>query len=228
MIHVALETSSRPPSLALGVGDTVRAAALGESRRHASDLLPTLSALLKEQGVAPGDVDLVSVGVGPGSYTGLRVGIATALGLARGAGAAVVSVPSVAAMAYGALEVGQEGMVLLDARARELYVARYRREEHGVLELVAPSVTTSVDTTLRIPSGPTRDGRLTRRSLEMTSWIAQAMASVARTGARTNKINWKRWGNRSTCTTVLDTVSVRSPIPESVAYSARVVAASER
>jgi len=148
LIHVALETSSRPPSLALGVGDTVRAAALGESRRHASDLLPTLSALLKEQGVAPGDVDLVSVGVGPGSYTGLRVGIATALGLARGAGAAVVSVPSVAAMAYGALEVGQEGMVLLDARARELYVARYRREEHGVLELVAPSVTTKAELVL--------------------------------------------------------------------------------
>lgn len=151
MIHVALETSSRPPSLAVQVGEQVRTAALGESRRHASDLLPTLSGLLEEQGVAPRDVELVSVGVGPGSYTGLRVGIATALGLARGAEAPVVSIPSVAAMAYGALEVGQEGTVLLDARARELYVARYLREEDGVVELVAPSVTTKAE--LLLPPG---------------------------------------------------------------------------
>ena len=145
MIHVALETSSRPPSLAVQVGEEVVTAELGEARRHASDLLPTLSGLLEELGVAPRDVELVSVGIGPGSYTGLRVGIATALGLARGAGAAVVSVPSVAAMAYGALEVGQAGTVLLDARARELYLARYRREVDGVVELVAPCVTTKAE-----------------------------------------------------------------------------------
>lgn len=142
-IVCALETSARPPSVALRVGDEEHARELGEARRHASDLLPTLAVLLEECGVAPRDLELVCVGVGPGSYTGLRVGIATALGLARGAEAAVVTVPSVAALAYGALAPGEEGTVLLDARARELYVARYRRDEDDVTELLAPQVTTA-------------------------------------------------------------------------------------
>ena len=139
----ALETSARPPSVALRVGSEELARELAEARRHASDLLPTLARMLEERGVTPRDLELVCVGVGPGSYTGLRVGIATALGLARGAGAEVVGVPSVEALAFDLLEPGEEGTVLLDARARELYVARYRRDEGGVTELLSPRVTTA-------------------------------------------------------------------------------------
>ena len=99
--------------------------------------------MLKQLSATAQDLGLVCVGVGPGSYTGLRVGIATALGLARGTSAGVVTVPSVAALAYGALKPGEEATVLLDARARELYIARYRRDEVGVTELLPPQVTTA-------------------------------------------------------------------------------------
>lgn len=139
----ALETSARPPSVALDAGGGLQLRELGEARRHASDLLPTLAILLEQASATAQDLDLVCVGTGPGSYTGLRVGIATALGLARGTSAGVVTVPSVAALAYGALEPGEEATVLLDARARELYVARYRRDEDGVTELLTPQVTTA-------------------------------------------------------------------------------------
>ena len=150
MIHVALETSSRPPSLAVQVGEQVRTAALGESRRHASDLLPTLSGLLEEQGVAPRDVELVSVGIGPGSYTGLRVGIATALGLARGAEAPVVSIPSVAAMAYGALEVGL-AMAIALAAIGSLRGKPYRCQPSPARRVTRQCAALA---TLRLPSSP--------------------------------------------------------------------------
>jgi tRNA threonylcarbamoyladenosine biosynthesis protein TsaB len=152
-IVCALETSARPPSVALRVGSEEHARELGEARRHASDLLPTLAGMLEERGATPRDLELICVGTGPGSYTGLRVGIATALGLARGAGAELVSVPSVEALAFDLLAPGEEGTVLLDARARELYVARYRHDGDGVTEVLAPRVTTAQE--LELPSsGP--------------------------------------------------------------------------
>lgn len=182
----ALETSARPPSVALSVEGTVHARSLAEGRRHASDLLPTLAALLEEQGVGSRALELVCVGVGPGSYTGLRVGVATALGLARGTGADLVAVASVAALAYGALQVGEEGTVLLDARAGELYVARYRREEAGVRELLAPRVTTASELPALLPAegpilgdaGAADAARLdeTARARLSTEWKPEARA----------------------------------------------------
>ncbi len=152
-LAVALETSTRHPSVAVATGDLVVSAALGAEERHASDLLPTLRELLLGLEREPREIDLVCVGVGPGSYTGLRVGVATALGLARGTGAAIVAVPSVAALAWAELEVGEQGTVLLDARSRELYTARYARDERGLVELVPAQVTRAEELVLA-PEGP--------------------------------------------------------------------------
>jgi tRNA threonylcarbamoyl adenosine modification protein YeaZ len=84
----------------------------------------------------------VFVGTGPGSYTGLRVGLATAQGLCRGTGAGLVGVCSFEALARSALAPGDEGAVVLDARAGRFYHARYRRTEEDVATVFAPEVLT--------------------------------------------------------------------------------------
>lgn len=140
--ELALETSRREASVALGVGAEVLADELGAAA-HASDLLPRLTRLLERAGVERrgGRLPLgaVFVGLGPGSYTGLRVGIATAMGLARASGAALHGVPSFDALAFAELGIGEEGTVVLDARAGRFYHARYRRVERGLLVLDPPS-----------------------------------------------------------------------------------------
>jgi tRNA threonylcarbamoyladenosine biosynthesis protein TsaB len=110
---------------------------LAGERPHASDLLPALDELLAAAGLAPGALEALIVGTGPGSYTGLRVGCATALGLARGTGALLRGVPSVEALVFDGVPAGAEAGVLIDARAGEVYFAHYRRTPSDV-EAVAP------------------------------------------------------------------------------------------
>lgn len=140
MIEVALETSFRSSSIALAYDSAVQEVRLDPEVAHASALLPTLQAMLAERRLSPRDIDAVYVGIGPGSYTGLRVGIATALGLARGARAALLGVPSGETLLWSELAPGCEGVYLLDARQSEFYFARYRRSEAGVEVLREPCV----------------------------------------------------------------------------------------
>jgi tRNA threonylcarbamoyladenosine biosynthesis protein TsaB len=152
-LAVALETSTRRPSIAVRVRGEVHERVLDAGRAHAADLLPALERLLADLGASPRELGAVLCGTGPGSYTGLRVGAATALGLARASGALLCGVPSFEALASGALRSGQEGLVLLDARAGELYRARYRRTPTGIEVLEAPCVTTRAELALLDTSG---------------------------------------------------------------------------
>lgn len=144
-LAVALETSTRRPSIAARFRGEVHERGLDSGRAHAADLLPALERLLADLGASPRELGAVLCGTGPGSYTGLRVGAATALGLARASGAALCGVPSFEALAFAALEPGQEGLVLFDARAGELYLARYLRTSSGLEVRDAPRVTTRAE-----------------------------------------------------------------------------------
>lgn len=137
MLHVAIETSDRRASIALRHGDEVLKSALDPERAHASDCLPVLAGWFEERGLSARELDAVFVGTGPGSYTGLRIGVATALGLARGAEAALRGEPSGEGLVWRELSPGQEGVHLLDARQEELYFAHYRRTADDV-EVIAP------------------------------------------------------------------------------------------
>ena len=138
MISVSLETSARPASVAVRVGERRVERVLVEDRAHASDLLPALAMELSGLGAQPGDIDTVVVGTGPGSYTGLRVGIATALGLARGSGARLLGLGSLEALAWRSLALEEEAVVLLDARGQALYFAHLVRRTEDVELLCAP------------------------------------------------------------------------------------------
>jgi tRNA threonylcarbamoyladenosine biosynthesis protein TsaB len=143
---LGLETSRRASSIALArdgrvLEDPPRAGA------HASDLLARLEGLLQALGAPaatrPLALRAVFVGLGPGSFTGLRVGIATAQALAHATGAALYGLPSFEALAFAGLAPGEEGAVLMDARAGRFYHARYRRTLEDVEVLEAPAALTA-------------------------------------------------------------------------------------
>lgn len=94
--------------------------------RHSETLLPTIEACLKDASLALEELDLIACAKGPGSFMGLRIGLATAKGLSLALGIPWVGVPTLDCMAYG--RGGAEGVVVpvLDARKNRLYAAIYR------------------------------------------------------------------------------------------------------
>jgi tRNA threonylcarbamoyladenosine biosynthesis protein TsaB len=138
----ALDTATASPSLAL-VRDDAPTAELwlapepGSGRR----VLEAAHGLLAAAGTSVRELDAIVVGVGPGGFTGLRIGIATALGLGQALGIPVTGASSLEALAVGLLEVAPAGAVVapaLDARRRELFAAAYRARDDGTLDELLP------------------------------------------------------------------------------------------
>lgn len=94
-------------------------------RPGSEGLLPAIDALLRRAGVAPAELGAFAVAVGPGSFTGLRVGIATLKGIAFGSAARVAAVPTLAALAQRAPRTRDLVVAVLDARRDEVYAAGY-------------------------------------------------------------------------------------------------------
>jgi len=150
MLTVALETSHRSASVAVARGERVLERLLDPEQAHASDCLAQVAEMLDELDARPADILRVLVGTGPGSYTGLRIGIATALGLVRGTGAELRGEPSGEILAWRELAPGEEAAHVLDARQGEVYFARYRRGESEVEVLEAAGVLPIEETAARL------------------------------------------------------------------------------
>jgi tRNA threonylcarbamoyladenosine biosynthesis protein TsaB len=108
--------------------------AAGERPGHAAQLLPLARRALGAAGATFADVRRIGVGVGPGTFTGLRIGVATARALAQATGAELAAVSTLQALAAAAANDGPV-LAVLDARRGEAYVAAYRDDER----LVAPA-----------------------------------------------------------------------------------------
>ena len=98
-------------------------ARLSEGPGHARELMPAIASVIERAGVDFGELEAIAVGVGPGTFTGLRIGIATARALAGAAGLSLRPVSSLAALAEG-IE-GEARLALIDARRGELFGALY-------------------------------------------------------------------------------------------------------
>jgi tRNA threonylcarbamoyladenosine biosynthesis protein TsaB len=127
---LALDTTTRAGSVAFVDDDCIVDERSGDaSRTHAQRLPGELVALLDANGLAWPDVDLFAVGSGPGSFTGLRIGIATVQGLAFVRGRRMVGVPALEALAHlASLDVPAGALVAawMDAHRREVFAAVYR------------------------------------------------------------------------------------------------------
>jgi tRNA threonylcarbamoyladenosine biosynthesis protein TsaB len=100
----------------------------GERPGHAAQLLALAARLIDEAGLTFVDVERIAVGIGPGTFTGLRIGVATARALAQGTGAELVGVSTLralAAAAEGAERPASRVLAVLDARRGEAFVAAY-------------------------------------------------------------------------------------------------------
>jgi tRNA threonylcarbamoyladenosine biosynthesis protein TsaB len=127
-----IETSGPVGRVGLAAGsELLTERDLDPARRHARDLAPTLEALLREQGRRPRDLAGVIVSLGPGSYTGLRVGVMSAKALAWATGCALVGVPTFEAIARRADVAGDVMDVIADAQKGKLYVQRFSRSDRS-------------------------------------------------------------------------------------------------
>lgn len=125
MLLLALDTATPAVTVALHDGERVLAADdRRDTRRHGELLLPGVHRVLAEVGRAPADLTAVVAGVGPGPYTGLRVGLATAVALGSALGIPVHGLGTLDAMAYDTGRT-EPFAVVTDARRREVYWARY-------------------------------------------------------------------------------------------------------
>jgi len=124
---LALDTSTAWASVALFDGRAVLAEETWHAqRRHGDALFPAIERILASAHASLTDVDRIAVATGPGSFTGLRVAIAAAQGLARGAGAALVGVSTLDVLAYAHAASKQRTCPLLPAGRNESYAALYQ------------------------------------------------------------------------------------------------------
>lgn len=130
MVVLSLDTTTRDGSVALVVDDRVVEERRGDAARtHAERLPAELLALLTAHGQTIADVDLFAVAAGPGSFTGLRIGIATVQGLAFVEKRPVVAVSALDAMAHVAAAGASAGAIVaawMDALRRDVFAALYR------------------------------------------------------------------------------------------------------
>jgi tRNA threonylcarbamoyladenosine biosynthesis protein TsaB len=123
-----IETSGRNGFVAVTEGPTLlEVRRLEEARRHARDLAPATVELLAAQGWKAGDLNGVVVGLGPGSYTGLRVGVMSAKTLAYAAGCALIGVETFAVVAAQAPKEINRLDVLADAQQEKVYAQSFGR-----------------------------------------------------------------------------------------------------
>lgn len=129
---LALDTSTLRASLALERGDGRRFAATTDpARRHGRGLLPALAGLLRDAGIVARDLDAIAVGLGPGSYTGLRVGVTAAKTLAYATGAKLFGLDSLEFFARSAPEAAGRVCAISDAQRGDFHAADFARASPG-------------------------------------------------------------------------------------------------
>jgi len=176
MIVLAIDTAGREGSVALADAARGRFAVLGlaplAGGTYSAQLIPTISALLDAAGVSKEKIDLLAVNSGPGSFTGLRVGLATVKGLAESLSKPIVAISGLEALTVAASLAPKPASgrltVAMDAQRKEVYAGEY--ELRGEAQKDQPD--SRKDTTAQDISP--RAECVSERLLSLTDFIAEA------------------------------------------------------
>ena len=155
-LTLALDTATDVASLAVAEDGRLQVEVTLPGRRHAATLLPAVLGALQMLGASLRDVGRVLCADGPGSFTGLRIGLATAQGILRANGTVTAgTLPSLLATAWGVVPLADGSVAAVyDALRGDVYAAVYRVAADGVETLFRPQVTTLADLRARLPSPP--------------------------------------------------------------------------
>ena len=143
MLILAIETTGRDGSIALVRDGVVLALEAVSGGTYSAKLVPLISAMLTRTGVRPDEIDAYAAASGPGSFTGLRVGLSTIKGLAEVMPRPIAAISMLEAMAYAS---GQQGRILaaLDAQRHQIFLGEYERTGEDI-PLLSESLLTEAE-----------------------------------------------------------------------------------
>ena len=134
---LAIDTSSMVASAAVMDGQKLLAEYIvNHKRTHSEQLMPIIEKVLESSGTSIREIDAIAVASGPGSFTGLRIGAATAKGLAHALGIKIVGVPTLDGLAFNLPHC--QGIIcpIMDARRNQVYTALYKWDRGGFYKLM--------------------------------------------------------------------------------------------
>ncbi len=135
---LALDTTTRLTGICLWQGGVLELRRFAPPLTAGAQLLPAVDAMLGARDLKTADLDLVCLANGPGSFTGLRIGLATAKGLVYGGGAALLPLSTLEVLAWQAPVMDAPICPVVEARRGEVFTATYQRRAEGPVLLEAP------------------------------------------------------------------------------------------
>ncbi len=155
MLILGMTTSTPQIGVALGDQSGLRSGwAAVRGRHHAELITPAISEVCAAADVTPADIAVVAVDTGPGLFTGLRVGVATAKATAFALGVPVIAVSSLDLLAFGYRYVGRRVTATIDARRSELFVASYVAVPGGMQRVSEPRTASADEVAAELQAEP--------------------------------------------------------------------------
>lgn len=162
--NLAIETSAPTGSVSLGIGDQLlETEVLSAQQRHAIALMPAVDALAERHKLRPRDCEAVFVSVGPGSFTGLRIGVTIAKTLARVTGATAAAVPTLDVIVENVTAGHERVAVCLNAKRGQCFTGIYQREEDRWLRVIEPTLLTPAQVAEHEPTAVVGDAHVIDR-----------------------------------------------------------------
>ncbi|SDF11737.1 tRNA (adenosine(37)-N6)-threonylcarbamoyltransferase complex dimerization subunit type 1 TsaB [Sporomusa acidovorans] len=138
---LAIDTATLVSSVAIATQDTLVAELTIQTRKtHSERLMPHIASLLSMAEMTQNSIKAVAVSIGPGSFTGLRIGLATAKAMAYALHIPLIGVPTLAALAFSCPVPGVVLAPMLDAQKENVYLGLYEWQNDSVCELQPPQV----------------------------------------------------------------------------------------
>lgn len=154
MLVLGIDTATQQVGVAIGGHEgPIASFHVAKGRRHAETLVPAVQFVCRQARVELDELAAVAVDVGPGLFTGLRVGVATAKALAQALRVPMIGVPSLDLLAFGVRHSPRVIGAVIDARRAEVFYAFYRHVPGGVQRLAAPRVGSPDDVASEIVAG---------------------------------------------------------------------------